>query len=168
MGEIREESSESEWKWIPSSLDLPDDGTRLAPSALENDSRWLTGPPFLSESENAWPGNSMTTAVLRTLPGVENVDTRAFVISLDNNNILPDQSRFSSWSRLIGTTSKVLKSCDIFRKQCDKRSSSDRIEESELLWFKSIQLASFSKEISFLANSKAVKKIISLQLSLQS
>ncbi|XP_031789094.2 uncharacterized protein LOC116418054 [Nasonia vitripennis] len=55
LDEIRENSEVSEWRWIPTKDNPADDATRTAPYALDKNSRWFAGPPFLREVESSWP-----------------------------------------------------------------------------------------------------------------
>ena len=53
LAEISENSSASEWRWIPSSENPADDGTRIAPVVLNKESRWFLGPAFLKKPEES-------------------------------------------------------------------------------------------------------------------
>ena len=44
LGEICENSKPSEWRWVPTHLNHVDEGTRYAPDALSDKSRWFLGP----------------------------------------------------------------------------------------------------------------------------
>ena len=50
LAQIEDRSTSSQWRFVPSSDNPADDGTR--PFSVN---RWLTGPSFLQEPESRWP-----------------------------------------------------------------------------------------------------------------
>lgn len=63
LGEIRANSQANEWKWVPTKENPADDGTRIVPSALNENSRWFLGPRFLRRKEFCWPLESIQRGV---------------------------------------------------------------------------------------------------------
>lgn len=56
VAEILEDTTEANWRWIPTGLNVADDATRArAAPTFNNSSRWLRGPDFLRLDEDAWP-----------------------------------------------------------------------------------------------------------------
>ncbi|XP_052747991.1 uncharacterized protein LOC113519231 [Galleria mellonella] len=55
LGEILETTNPSNWRWIPTSLNVADDATKPKKIFLSPSHRWFTGPPFLLESPFSWP-----------------------------------------------------------------------------------------------------------------
>ncbi len=56
LGEILDSTEPNQWRYCPSKLNPADDGSRGLPvSAITSGSRWLTGPGYLREEEQAWP-----------------------------------------------------------------------------------------------------------------
>ena len=51
LAQIEDRSTSSQWRFVPSSNNPADDGTRSFSSAVN---RWLTGPSFLQEPESLW------------------------------------------------------------------------------------------------------------------
>ncbi|XP_055604381.1 uncharacterized protein LOC129752630 [Uranotaenia lowii] len=56
VSEILEDTDLSEWKWVPTKLNVADEATKwkCAPS-FDGTSRWFCGPQFLLELERDWP-----------------------------------------------------------------------------------------------------------------
>lgn len=56
VGEILETTELSEWKYVPSKLNVADEATKWSkkPTFVHTD-RWFTGPEFLQTSESEWP-----------------------------------------------------------------------------------------------------------------
>ncbi len=54
-------SNVKDWKWVPTKLNISDQGTRLAsPIELSSSSSWLTGPEFLLQDPSEWPVEKAT------------------------------------------------------------------------------------------------------------
>ena len=100
LGEIRESTEISEWKCVPSKENAADDGTRIAPESLNNDSRWFLGPPFLGKPETQWPIENFQSK--HDSDALELLEKSNRVIcNLIELPLVIDQVRFSSWIRLV-------------------------------------------------------------------
>ncbi|XP_047998127.1 uncharacterized protein LOC125235573 [Leguminivora glycinivorella] len=55
LGEIDELTSASEWRYVPTSLNVADVATREDAPPLQYDDVWFQGPNFLREREGEWP-----------------------------------------------------------------------------------------------------------------
>lgn len=56
VGEIHDESSPDQWRYVPTKLNPADQGTRGASvQELVKDDCWWYGPPFLKRREDEWP-----------------------------------------------------------------------------------------------------------------
>ncbi|XP_074034246.1 uncharacterized protein [Leptinotarsa decemlineata] len=54
--EIQENSSISDWHWVPSSMNVADEATRSTKKTnLNIEDSWFQGPKFLFLSEELWP-----------------------------------------------------------------------------------------------------------------
>ena len=122
LGEINELSKTAEWRWVPSKLSPSDEGTKWAPEALQNGSRWLQGPNFLLDHESVWPKENYAQETSfgelsqRKNNKGSNVNVCTFLQKFDRVFYLPDATRFSSWTRLVASTNCVLKAKEIFLK----------------------------------------------------
>ena len=159
LGEICDESKVSEWKWVSTENNPADDATRLAPKALENNSRWFLGPSFLCKHDSQWPIQKYSLCKDSSIDCIEKkrvlcTATKTFTFS----PYLPDYSRFSSWIKLIRATSRVLEAIDIWLGEKDKYSDIERQDYAEKLWVREIQVVSFEKEIKDLKSSNAISR----------
>ncbi|XP_065073869.1 uncharacterized protein LOC135697938 [Ochlerotatus camptorhynchus] len=56
VGEILESTEPNQWRWVPTKLNVADDGTKWEKFPdMTPESRWFIGPDFLREPEEAWP-----------------------------------------------------------------------------------------------------------------
>ena len=56
IGEIHEETNPVQWKYVPTSSNPADHGTRgLTVTELKENELWWNGPEFLKESRDKWP-----------------------------------------------------------------------------------------------------------------
>lgn len=56
IGEIREHTNISDWRWIPTKTNIADVLTKWGQGPpLESSSEWFSGPQFLSNPEDQWP-----------------------------------------------------------------------------------------------------------------
>ena len=55
VAEIRYGSTKDQWRYVEGKMDPADIGTQGNPVAALKENEWLTGPEWLSETEDAWP-----------------------------------------------------------------------------------------------------------------
>ena len=111
VGEIQENSYESEWWWIPFEYNSADMLTRPNKRITKEDEVfWMKGPAFFSQHFEAWPieDNGKKDAVI----GIETVDTFT-VMSVMVDELAADVgtvniNQFNDFKKLIETTSIVL------------------------------------------------------------
>ncbi|XP_062698658.1 uncharacterized protein LOC134284186 [Aedes albopictus] len=102
IGEILETTDVSEWRWVPTKLNVADEATKWGNGpALEPDSRWFKGPAFLYLPEECWPQQKElltdTAEELRSVYVHQDI-VRSTVIEV---------SRFSKWERLLRSMAYV-------------------------------------------------------------
>ncbi|XP_026672465.1 uncharacterized protein LOC113464792 [Ceratina calcarata] len=155
LSEIRENSEVNEWRWVPTKDNPADDGTRAAPNALDENSRWLAGPSFLTKADSLWPKSDVhfevDTADLefsKSFLPVANV--------VEEQHLLLNFSRFSSLSRLLSTVSRVLEAVDRWRNR--SHSCLERKVNAEIICYKLSQSISFPEELNCIERSKAVPR----------
>lgn len=126
VGEIRENSTLSEWRWIPTNLNVADDATRLDRSVLNMESRWISGPSFLLSPSTEWPKEKAGHEKTENLNDVElkpsaRIKIRSSPLSnplindiCNCNNVMElplpiaaDPACFSSWLRLVRATARA-------------------------------------------------------------
>lgn len=98
IGEILQDSSICEWRWVPTKDNAADDGTKINNNDdIHENYRWFNGPKFLSLAENEWPINDIENYVqLINEPS----STLAAPITKDNWQSSPDIKGFSKWEKL--------------------------------------------------------------------
>lgn len=67
IGEILEISNPSEWRYVPSKLNIADQATKAKIPEISSESEWINGPKFLSEPETDWPVNIVNSGDTVTL-----------------------------------------------------------------------------------------------------
>uniref|UniRef100_A0A2A4IX21 Peptidase aspartic putative domain-containing protein n=1 Tax=Heliothis virescens TaxID=7102 RepID=A0A2A4IX21_HELVI len=101
IGEILETTDVKEWRWIPTAENVADDATRHKRTEFNQESRWITGPKFLLQSEEQWPSSPHinTACSLEMKPSIRN---HCHHISLRHvlTPLTVDPKRLSSWGRL--------------------------------------------------------------------
>ncbi|CAK1552938.1 unnamed protein product [Leptosia nina] len=117
IASVQENTSLSEWRWVPTSLNVADDATRDVPKCFDSKHRWIAGPEFLLQDESYWPKDS----ILSNKPtGEERIHT---VVIKGKSRLLecfPDVKRFSDWERLVRTVARVLQFIDLCTKGKEK------------------------------------------------
>ncbi|XP_062709889.1 uncharacterized protein LOC134288601 [Aedes albopictus] len=116
VGEILEITDVSEWRWVPTKLNVADEATKWNNGpAVKPDSRWFTGPDFLYYPEECWPQqNSVATDTA--------VEMRSIHIHQERLHCsIIDVSRFSKWERLLRSVAYVYHFLDCCRTQREYR-----------------------------------------------
>ncbi|XP_055590122.1 uncharacterized protein LOC129742271 [Uranotaenia lowii] len=111
VGEILTKTTISEWRYVPSKLNVAFDATKWGngPSFCPSD-RWFTGPEFLQQPENLWPADRKTNSQ------PEEELRAAFLHHNELPNTLIEITRYSRWERLIRATSCFLRVAQRFKK----------------------------------------------------
>ncbi|XP_028165136.1 uncharacterized protein LOC114356249 [Ostrinia furnacalis] len=118
VGEILENSHSTEWRWVPSELNVADDATR---GTCGIESRWIFGPDFLLAPISEWPAEKasissdlgqeeLKSPISHDVIPLEHVSDSINVIHSLNQLPLPvvaDVTHFSSWIRLVRATARV-------------------------------------------------------------
>lgn len=103
VARIREVSSPSHWRHVPTRLNPADDASRgLSANELINNRRWLSGPEFLWKSEIHWPTSpNMPILIPDEDPEVKR-EVQSFATAMDTSESTLEMifKRFSSWERL--------------------------------------------------------------------
>ena len=143
---------------------------------LSSESIWFNGHEFLGKIEDEWPKCQATNQTESEEVLREVVKQPANVVRSLNvmaNDVLPpvldlnkviDTNRFSSLKKLLRVTAYVVRFIDALRaarqgKRPVKRKmetlTASEVKRAELMWIRSIQGASFGKEIAFLSSEYA-------------
>lgn len=116
LAEIEDLTKPHQWRWTPTKHNVADDATRDTPRELDENHRWFQGPAFLRLDADEFPQRRQTnaeelrSAEMKTAAAV-NTATTAPQTELP----VPDAARFSSWTRLLRATARVLQFVDATR-----------------------------------------------------
>ncbi|XP_062538391.1 uncharacterized protein LOC134206679 [Armigeres subalbatus] len=148
VGEILTESTEQEWRWVPSKENVADDATKWGngPCFLPH-SRWFRGPEFLYRVENEWPVDKQskyeTTDEIRTCLVHQEVRIIGTI----------EWSRFSKWNRLWRTTAYVLRYLNNLRRYVRGEQlqygalTREELAEAEVNIWRQVQNEAYAEEI---------------------
>ncbi|XP_062547153.1 uncharacterized protein LOC134212888 [Armigeres subalbatus] len=143
-----------EWYYIPSKQNVADDATKwgIGPSFNPN-SRWYTGPNFLSLSENEWPEQ----------PAKQSTKEEEVRVVFQHHRKMPqpliDGNRFSNWNRVLRATAYVLRAAKIFGKRgYPGPLSRDELQQAETMLWRQVQCETFPDEYRTLEFNKSNPK----------
>ncbi|XP_028174624.1 uncharacterized protein LOC114363174 [Ostrinia furnacalis] len=152
LGEIDELTRVSEWRHVPTKMNIADLATRDSFNLDCFRGEWFTGPSFLYDVETSWPAGMVQ-------PEIEQMQS-GYVMVMENSLEalpVPDPHRFSSWLRLVRATAVALKFIDKCRGLTGDVNC-DTMRRAESLLIKQAQMDSFSDEITALRNGKCVDR----------
>ncbi|XP_047996370.1 uncharacterized protein LOC125234205 [Leguminivora glycinivorella] len=118
VGEILELTNISEWRWVPSDLNVADDATRVKRFVFSPESRWISGPTFLLSS--SWPAEPKIDVSGLGREEFKNIIHLITEIELPAP-ISADPYRFSSWLRMVRATAKAHQFISLLRMRSMRR-----------------------------------------------
>ena len=174
--EIRQLTPKAAWGFCPGSqnpADLPSRGIQACD--LVRSSVWWSGPEYLYKPQCEWPKDAAASAlddtalnetvkkpqtVIHSLVSTKEEEESAEL----NLNDIKNCDRFSSFAKLLRVTAYVLRFVNELKvkraarntenmqetKSTKRELMAQELDAAETLWLRSIQLASFPKEIEFL------------------
>ncbi|XP_070070209.1 uncharacterized protein [Drosophila takahashii] len=114
VGEILEGSEVGEWRWVPSELNVADDGTKWSKGVEVNNSiRWFSGPNYLLQDESEWPLGKEISKARETQVLYHKEESKKQVSPLAS--VMPDPLRFSKLERLRlrALVKEIIKNCPV-------------------------------------------------------
>ncbi|XP_072930770.1 uncharacterized protein [Epargyreus clarus] len=153
LAEIAELTHTEDWRWVPTTLNVADDATRLQTDGIDSRDRWFTGPQFLRATEEHWPTeNGEGEETGETCYTVSEEDS-------DRNDSLPDIRRFSSYLKLIRATALT----QLFVEKLRSRDKTlhlevSHLEAAERRWFQRAQRDSFSEDLARLSHNQPLQR----------
>lgn len=170
VSEILDHSEVSDWRWVPSAMNVADDATRdVDPPKFESTARWIFGPEWLID-ENDWP----TEEIIQETTEEKRVAESVLLTSL----IKPlDLSKFSTYNRVQRVVSWIMRWVNkVKHPSCQKSSDSKKgginrvltareLAEGEKALCRWSQRESFADEMKRLENGECIKntsKILNL------
>lgn len=179
VSKIRELSNEANWNFCPGELnpaDLPSRG--CGGEQLAQNQTWWNGPKFLRLSRDHWPESPQTSALSENKDALQEVvknpvsvthslvTTESEDHSVNLSQVI-DIERYSSVTRLLRVTAYVLRFIRNAKKSVSNRETpksperssrkelnAQELNQAEMLWIKTVQTASFAKELEFLQSKR--------------
>lgn len=154
LGEIDELTNKKDWRYVPTKKNVADLATRDTCDVTIFQKEWFRGPTFLYSDEEMWPTGIQ-------LPEVRNMDLECVMTTHVAPRCLPavpDPARFSSWLRLLKSTSVVI---SFVEKKCKKLTGEvnrDLMDRAERLIIRYAQVQSFTKDLDDLEKKKHVER----------
>lgn len=161
LAEIEDATTPTEWRWVPSALNVADDATKGVPSNFDNKHRWFFGPDFIRQDVEKWPQDK-SAPTLAPPTGEERPKT-VMSVKIKNDSYLPKVDRFSQYNRLIRATATVLFVAEVFKAKLRKEShvpevTNDHLRLAEILHIRQSQQESFGVEMKRLKNEETIAK----------
>ena len=128
---------------------------------LDDNSRWVSGPSFLTHDESYWPEQKEIAAPQDKDPEVKSDLWCAFTFSEDEEFLNPES--FSSHQHLMRVTAYLLRfanNCRVVNTTERKMGplTPDEIEKAENLWTKRVQTQAYLSEISSLQRGQEISR----------
>lgn len=148
---IRDTSDPSQWRHVPTALNPADDATRgLSASEMTQQSRWLTGPPFLWLEESQWPDRPLLPADLVSDPEVISCSTATGThrsdVPTEGKDLGLLWTHYSSWYRLQKGVAWIKKFIEWLQRKPDDRPSPSPLTVPQLRQAKTAILRKVQQE----------------------
>ena len=162
---IRDHSSISQWRHVPSKVNPADIGSRgIMPSNRESLKFWLSGPDFLRSE--LWPINPSIPDISSNDKEVKSESTPSYLTVAGEESLLDDIiSKQSSWNRLIRITAWIQR----FILRCQRKSNDkgcltvNELKDAHNRLIQHVQKKTFQSEYNQLISGKNIKKSSRLQ-----
>ena len=162
VNEIRKLTDVDSWRFCPGEknpADLPSRGIR-GPDLAQTEA-WWHGAEFLKSSKEIWPSEPGNTEIDENEANVEVMKPRppslitrfltnvSKTVALPNIEVIIDCNRYSSKTRLLQVTARVMQFIDSIRgcRVASGELTVDELTAAEKLWVRLIQASSFKHEI---------------------
>ncbi|KAG5874689.1 hypothetical protein JTB14_024079 [Gonioctena quinquepunctata] len=144
-----------EWRWVPSSMNPADLGTEENYDFnFSMDTFWMKGPPFLKQQDIHGPQEMKFK--------IDNEQVNLIMHS--GEWCLPDEHRFSKWSRLLRATGWIPRFVSNMKDK-DRMTGElqpEELERAENIWWRKIQALHFKEEIGLLEKIEYSRKVSKL------
>lgn len=152
VGEILEATELSEWQWLPGKTNVADEGTKWnGHPSFDVQSRWYSGPPFLSRPKEDWPSTSFNQET------VEELRPTLLHHYINEGNDMLRPENYSNWNRLQRMSALVLRfPANIRRKMKDVPLlrgplTSEELAEAQTFLYKRAQWECYGIEMTTLS-----------------
>lgn len=165
VAEIAESTPTNMWRWVPTSMNVADDGTRIRnPPAFDPNGRWVWGPSWLRDDEETWPEKRDAANTLEL--GTEEVRSKYVGIAIEQFRV--KYERFSNYHRLCRTAAWMLRFrwntlCERRKKQRVKGElSATEVNDGMKILCRTVQQEVYVREYSTLLRGKQLDRTSSI------
>lgn len=156
VSEILDHTTVNEWNWIPSKLNVADDGTKPKPDFdMTMQGRWFGGPEFLKTDQKEWKFIKKTIEIDETEEEMKHINVH---IEREKLYSCIDPNLFSSWHKLVKYVAYVMRMIQKKPYIKGKLLEASEINYAEKVLFKKIQYESFPNEYDMLMKGNACEK----------
>lgn len=160
IAEILENSEGAQWRWVPTSLNPADAGTRPANDpSFARPSIWVTGPQFLYSEPIEWPSGS-TDFQPWEVPDEVRQSPTTILLTVKARSAIHDVTRFEKYEKLLRTIGWVYRIFD--RSSRDQHLQPCEVERAKKYLCRQAQREVFSSEIEALETGKEIAKSSSI------
>ncbi|XP_055527542.1 uncharacterized protein LOC129720134 [Wyeomyia smithii] len=153
VGEILSSTQQSEWRWVPTKLNVADLATKWNNGPqITMDSPWFQGPAFLYELEEGWPKQQTIASTEQELRP-SHFHAAHFSSDMAFN-------RFNRWTKMQRVAAYVLRGLNNFPKRRSRENlqlgnlTSDELRRAEEILLKTAQSDFYAEEIAVLAKTQ--------------
>lgn len=162
VSEIQTLTDPSEWRHCPGKENPADQLTRgIFPSALMENRVWWSGPLWLQEPQNCWPGKAEK---ITSVDGCKDEEKRIAMLGVTTQTEMDpilNLERYSSYTRAVRVTACIYRFLNNCRSPESKRTGPLTAEEvigAELYWQTTSQRQAFGSDIVNLRNAAPLEK----------
>ncbi|XP_029719406.2 uncharacterized protein LOC109431964 [Aedes albopictus] len=163
VSEILETTEANQWYWVPSKMNVADDGTKWTSRPdLTAVSRWFVGPDFLQRPETNWPQQPKKSRSTE-----EELRPRLIANHTVCEPVI-NPCNFTSWKRMLNITSYVLRFTANCRRKLRRESTTTgqlttpELVSAEAYLLRTAQREGYPDEVTILEKSRTIPKQSSL------
>lgn len=157
VAEVVESAPASTWRWVPTSMNVADDATRVnQPFHFEPNSRWTRGPDWLLENAENWP----VQKIVATAEKIDEEERSKFVGVLSKRGPVP-YDNFSRFYRLCRSIAWAVRfttnaRCRIRDKRFAGELTTAEVTHAENIVCRWVQQEAFAPEIAALQSKGSI------------
>ncbi|XP_062710719.1 uncharacterized protein LOC115269391 [Aedes albopictus] len=152
VSDILETTDAKEWRWVPTKLNVADEGTKWTRQPnLSASSRWFQGPEFLRKPQEEWPSPSHH--------GPTDTEIRAhLLVHVSTTESIINPQNFSNWTTILRTTAFVFRYISNSRRMTKQRTggplTQQELARAENFLYRLAQSDEYAEEMAILFNNR--------------
>ncbi|XP_020715832.2 uncharacterized protein LOC101455054 [Ceratitis capitata] len=157
IAEILTATDATQWKWLPTDSNVADEATRTNNRIdFRPTGRWTSGPAFLHQSQDHWPGSNIE---LSTEDPLEEELRHKYALVIVHTDIF-EFKRFSTFMKLVRVAAWVLRFIHICRRRMQPETryglTAGEIKPAKKLLCRFVQEEAFTTEIQPIKNGQNI------------